>query len=372
MPFSIRNKTILLSYLNGSSRADNDFFIHVMDAENELIPLIAKESINVSWVICVALWTLFIVGSYYKYISYNYLFEQYQLKELTNINILTLLVLLCQHLQCLNIVVNFPMVILRNDVSNSWTSWMENVPGGEWYCIVVYYAHVFVIYYSIIGGLMIAVYRLLLITQDQWVKYIVGERKLLGIIMILGIVLTLFFVVLTNASTDYDQLRRDTCMLTPNRNIFTALDSYEQSLGNPSIYRYWNIVTKFVGLVLLLMTFAELAIYIGFFLYLYKHNNSRKLAKLLEPSVIRRRNRQNATTFFGLFCTFLFEVSMVIIFQIGVLIGGKSNRLWIILISHNLLSFIIMSIIEVFTSPVLRARVHKFTFLRIIRLYYNF
>ena len=87
-----------------------------------------------------------------------------------------------------------------------------------------------------------------------------------------------------------------------------------------------------------------------------KHDNNERLRRLLEINVIKRRNRRNAITFFGQFCSFAFEFS----FGIAILCAVKGHAPWIAVFILKALSFTSMSIVEVLTSSSLRPRIFKF------------
>ena len=45
---------------------------------------------------------------------------------------------------------------------------------------------------------------------------------------------------------------------------------------------------------LAVMTIAEITLYCVYFHHIYRHDNNERIKRLLEPAVIRKRNRQNA------------------------------------------------------------------------------
>ena len=111
---------------------------------------------------------------------------------------------------------------------------------------------------------------------------------------------------------------------------------------------------------MLLVTISELSIYIILFRFMYLHDNNERLRRLLEPNVIRQRNKTNAITFFGQFCSFLFEISVWILFMFAMLIGGKSSVGLLAAFSIlKTISFTCMTVIEVMTSSSLRSKMHK-------------
>ena len=107
----------------------------------------------------------------------------------------------------------------------------------------------------------------------------------------------------------------------------------------------------------MIITIAEISIYVSFFHYMYKHDNNERLARLLEPANIKKRNRQNALTFFGQFCAFVFE------FIGGILIlmatYGYNGYGAVYVLKHA--SFTAISVIEVLTSSILRPRIFRWS-----------
>ena len=101
-----------------------------------------------------------------------------------------------------------------------------------------------------------------------------------------------------------------------------------------------------------------------FFHYLYKNNNSLNLTKLLERKVINERNRTNAITFFGHFCSFAIELTQIAIYAAAQrrkeenIING--SVIYEITLNSYQIGFAAISIVEVLTSNILRLRlIHK-------------
>ena len=154
---------------------------------------------------------------------------------------------------------------------------------------------------------------------------------------------------------DYEQLILEHCNLPANREILIILDQYEQSRGNSSPYKHFIYPRLVNGVTMLLLTIVEIVIYFMFFRFMYRHNKSETLKKALDPKVIQQRNKTNAITFFGQFCSFLFEISIWILFVLTLLIGKeKLWWLWTTVSILRLLSLTVMAGIEVATSNSLR------------------
>ena len=149
-------------------------------------------------------------------------------------------------------------------------------------------------------------------------------------------------------------------MLVFRKPMLVILDEYEQSLGNFSIISYWATTQMTISVIMLFMVVAEIIIYIIFFHHMYKHDNSQGLRRLLDPSVIRSRNRRNAITFFGQFCSFFFEFSWILFFVLTAVIGNRTKELIFSRFLIKMVSFPVISVLDVLTSTTLRYKVFKF------------
>jgi len=178
------------------------------------------------------------------------------------------------------------------------------------------------------------------------------------IILFGGLGLTGLFVSALFVS-DYENLIQEHCHIPQNLNLFTILDEYEQGKGGLSIYEYFIYPRIAIGGILVLMTISEIVIYIIIFRFMYLHDNTKMLRALLEPQVIRKRNKTNAITFFGQFCSFLFEVSVWITFTFAMLIGKGSVLLLAVFSILRTIFFTCMTIIEVMTSSPLRSFLYE-------------
>ena len=97
---------------------------------------------------------------------------------------------------------------------------------------------------------------------------------------------------------------------------------------------------------------SEISIYVSYFHYMYKHDNNEGLGRLLEPCTIKKRNRQNALTFFGQFCAFVFELGGGLLILMAAYSGYGHGAVYILKDA----SFTAISIVEVLTSSILRPR----------------
>ena len=92
-------------------------------------------------------------------------------------------------------------------------------------------------YYSVIGSLGIAVYRILLIKYDILERYKIGKRKLMFIILMCEFVLMVVIIGTRSIYNPFWNPLRPTCMYQTTKSIIQILDDYQISLGYPSLLR---------------------------------------------------------------------------------------------------------------------------------------
>ena len=250
------------------------------------------------------------------------------------------------------------LIIWNDDALNS-------VVGGHLLCIVYLYYNQFAFYYSFVGSLGISIYRILLIKHNYFLKDKIGEKVMQNLIFYGGILLAVVFTIILNAH-DFAKLFEDTCMIVPKLPALQILDEYEQSRGNLSILSY-SIKLHIGNMVAMaLLTASEIIIYVVFFHHIYKHDNNDRLRRLLDPTVIKGRNRRNAITFFGEFCSFVLELIGFLLIAVAYTIGNRTNQLILIANAYWRLTFTIKPMVEVITSDVLRAKIYKINLYDII------
>ena len=183
---------------------------------------------------------------------------------------------------------------------------------------------------------------------------------MLFVILFGGIFLVFLFIALGSIS-DYEALFIHTCtILQPEkRQILDLLNLYEQSRGNPSIYSYWLNVRIFIGMSLMTMTVGEIVIYVMFFHYMYRHDNTERLKYLLGTETIKTRNRANAITFLGQFGTFVFHLLYLTFVNLAVGMSNKQNTFLGMAMIFGGIGFTGTSMLEVLTSAPLRRILFK-------------
>jgi hypothetical protein len=211
---------------------------------------------------------------------------------------------------------------------------------------------VYGIAYVSVGSLGISVYRVLYIRHDDWVKYVIGEKLLLFVILSLSLVVCGVLVYLFNMETNNDRYSMNMCMGISGTHAQTLIE-YGLSRGDPlHVTSYWQTI---ILSILLAMQCAEFSIYVWFFHHRYKHDNGN-IKKLLTEDVIKARNIRNVGTFLGQFYGFVTEhaylVSVLIIHYFA---GEEESNFKALAQILNFVDFGLLSAVEVFSSPVLRA-----------------
>ena len=327
---------------------DSDFVVDVLSANVVTIPEFMHLSRNLQWTFCGIGWVSVIIVSYFRFIVYKYLFKQYKMKELTSIDLLTLVVCISQHLYVTVLQIH-ETIVVWNDRT------LEDIT-GSWFCMPLHLFYLSGVLYTFIGGLGIAIYRILLIKHDTFARNTVGLKTLSSIIFFSGIFLLALMMYLMRG-----QLHplRPACMFFPKKNAIQILDAYWENIGNPSEFSYLIFFRTIIASLLLSMVCAELAIYIIFFHHMYKHDNSETLRRLLDASVIKRRNKQNALTFFSQFCSFVFDILFISVVFTAIWMGTSKNLLYCFVDVLKKISFSGTAMIEVFTSSNLRKKLFR-------------
>ena len=240
--------------------------------------------------------------------------------------------------------------------SDHWDWQVDQI--GFLLCSIFKFSASFELYYSCIGSLGISIYRILYIKHDGFVKYKFGERNLLFLILIGGILMTGLMTMFTSMN-DYEKMLMENCHVPSNQDILLAIDEYKIAGGYPSPYIHFIYPRIFNGAIMVGSTCVELCIYVAFFYLVYQHDNSIWLEKILEKKCIKKRNRTNAITFFGQFCSFLFELSYWILNLLALLVGQKDGFLWASATFLRFISFSAMAAIDVFVSSSLRLRLFE-------------
>ena len=341
MVYQRSNKTVYLSYVNGEDIDLFDPSIDLEDIQQVIEPVLWNLPNYLQILISVTGWCLILIGSYFRLIVYKHLFKEYNAKQLTSINVLTIVYCFIQHSAVLSYQIYETLVV-------SYSGNLQNF-AGYWFCNGVRFVFGYEMVYSIVGGFGMALYRILLIKYDQFIKYKIGENSLLWAILLSGLLFVLFVIIMFIVADDMGFMSEN-CIMSPGSEVLDILGNYQRSSGFLPTYFYWKQFRSFLILAMSSITLSEIAIYISFFYHLYKHDNSPSIRSLLEPKVIKSRNKKNALTFFSQFCTFVFEISFLMLMVFAALVSHNSKEKFVIAILLKKIAFASISTVEVLTS----------------------
>ena len=341
MTTSIENMSISMGLTNRRAFNLSDAEILIQSMEDVVTPAVLLPPKYLQILICIVGWIMTCIGSYFRIIIYKYIYNQYKLKEVTPINVLTFCSCFVTQVTVIFNIIYETMVVANNSNIVELT--------GPAFCSVVRFLSMFELYYSIICGVGIAFYRILLIKLDLWVKNRLGEATLLNSIFFVGMLICCSIIAIKYSLDSYHLADRN-CMIAPGKYLLTILDEHQQSLGEFPTYQYLIQFRKLAMFIMILMTVMEIAIYISFFHHMYMHDNTERLEKLLGTTTIKARNRKNALTFMSQFCSFVFEVTIFLVLFIAALYGEKGKPLYLMVVFLKKVSFASIAVIEVLVS----------------------
>ena len=218
------------------------------------------------------------------------------------------------------------------------------------FCQITYIVGLYGLMYLSVGSFGITLYRMMYIKREHWIKNVIGEKRLLGVILTLGLFLCGMMVHLYNFETVNERPFLNTCFRSSSSDIQTMID-YELSLGAQILTT--AVLRKSTNLVLIGLQVIEFSIYVWFFYTRYKQDNG-KMKHLLTQENIKDRNIQNVTTFVGQFYGFLVEYVFLLVTLICTHLGNDgSNHLQAYATVIKFADFGLLSAVEVYSSPVL-------------------
>ena len=357
-----RNSDIIVRFVNRqlTNVSEFDNAITISESEDITVPKLLNYSNELQYTLVTIWWSFLLIGSYFRYIFYKYLYQQYKNKSKKTIDRLLWVIAVLHHLFIIFATVEVTLKVLNYQLLN-------NSALGYAACRFKNYYYKFFETNACIGSLGLASYRLLYLKKGEFVKDVVGEKTLANIILFLGLGLSALVVLLPRVQDQtWSHLEWEPCFNTPQmHHALEYIDDYIQSAGLPTALTGWKQSYLGVRVVYMLATATEICMYISFFHFMYIHDNCKNLARLLEPAVIRQRNKQNATSFFGQFCSFVMEFIGDILFIVAIVKSAPSGEneqddFYIYAFINKPVTFAAIAFIEVMTSNVLRARLFKF------------
>ena len=341
----MRNETISLGRIPSIGTETVECQLNLIKSENVVTPhfvsLSKKEQIMLH---CFA-WINAAVFTYFRLIVIKYLYKQFKMKEVTSVNILTMIIYLFQHLEVFWYITQQVMMLwVGNDYS-------EIIP--PWYCSLNSNILLFMYIYSVLGGLGVATYRIMLIKHQVLVKDIIGRKRLMFIILSFEFFISMCLIGSFHINDTFWDPVQPPCMYRVPGNVLEFLDTYRQSIGHQSFLSYHNMNRISLLTVNLALTLSEVIIYVIFFHHIYKQDNTETLKKLLGNEVINERNRKNVMSFMSLFFSFLVESFFLIILYLSSNSETKETLFKYPFFVRNI-SLTAIAAVEVATSNVLR------------------
>lgn len=173
---------IVMGHVGNQFGNESDLVIYILEAESVIIPKLLKLSKQVQMIVFMVIWSLILIGSYFKAVLYKYLYEKYTSKSFNNIDTLILVESIVRHVQVILSGTVLTILFLNDSLL------LEDF-GGNIFCATFHYYIIFGYTYSFISGLVISIYRILLIKKSLWVQYKIGEKNLIKVIAFGGIIL---------------------------------------------------------------------------------------------------------------------------------------------------------------------------------------
>ena len=281
----------------------------------------------------------FLIGTYYKYPLYQYMYDNAD--EINNkpVDLLILFQAIVEHLACILMVTFISIGMIFEFTFASYF--------GETWCLLPWYAAMFGGTYRVIGRLGIAILRLIYIKRTGHKTTILGYVK--WIVLLACIAVTILVIIgygLGNGPASRKQEIWNFC--TGSSEALRNID-YEYSFarglvkGESDWISYISLSIPAFGVL------TEFGCYLIFFYHLYSHDEGMVARKILPAVEVRKRHRKNAITFLGQFYCFIAEVVTTIGFFYTMQDTAKvGNRLFALV--GVWIEFGILSVIEVMTS----------------------
>ena len=210
--------------------------------------------------------------------------------------------------------------------------------------------------YLTVGSFGIALYRALYIRHDHWVKYHVGEKNLLILILTGSVLLSagIVFLYAIERSSALPAINACTGLsVTETQILIDYQSAVDENILTTAVFRKTAIV------ITLSLQAGEFGIYLGLFYFIYKHDNG-SITKVLNQSVVRDRNRKNLVSFLGQFYGFVVEcIFLIIILVLSFLSRKVAHEIHAITIVVKFLDFGVLSAVEILSSASLKQSLNK-------------
>jgi hypothetical protein len=225
---------------------------------------------------------------------------------------------------------------------------------GEMCCNVPWYGGTFGGVYRSIGGLGIAIYRVMLIKFNHKFTNKADQKNLLVVIIALTFLLSIGMTIgwgMGNGEVSRKQVTWNFC--TGRSAMYReVIHNYSMIVGSENSES--DFAPKLTVAISIISILIEFGCYLVIFGHLYFHDKYMLKRKILSVDQVQKRNQTNAVTFLGQFYGFVVEC--VFCFSLLYLVmKEKSNITYrVVIVIYVWVEFGIVSIVEVMSSQNLR------------------
>ena len=337
----------LISNHNGNNYSTiYDDVIVVSEVFDHTPPLIGME-FYIKVITSVAIVVSLVIGSYFKSIMYRYVFTSNKNNRgwmHRPINVLTISSAIIHHISSVSVGI-WSVALMISESPFGQTL-------GAQYCELMDVVLIYGIAYLSVGSLGISFYRVLYIKHQQWVKFVIGEGRLLSIVLSLSIAVSGILVFLYKLETSSNRILLNACY-GESFMYGNFLIDYGLAAGHQVI----NTTYLQKGSLAIAMGFQsiEFVIYIWVFYIRFKNDNGN-IKRVLTVEAVRDRNIKNVGTFLGQFYSFLTEcIFLLTILVMSIFVDEETHHLKSYIFLAKIIEFALLSAVEVFSSPSLRS-----------------
>ena len=335
------------NYIRNDYSATYDDLIIVSEMLDERPPMMAlgMEFYN-KVIISVAIVLSLFIGSYFKSIMYRYVFTSNKNNRgwmHRPINVLTISSAIIDHISNVSFGLWYIALVL--------SEFTIGQSAGAQYCEIMDVVWVYGVCYLSVGSLGTSIYRVLYIKHQQWVKFVVGEGRLLCIVLSLSITVSVILVFLYKLETSSSRIGLNACNGVSFMYAQILID-YGLASGHQMItttYLRKGSLAVLIGIQLI-----ELIIYIWVFYIRFKNDNGN-MKRVLTVEAVRNRNIKNVNTFLGQFYSFLTEYAFLFVSLVVTFLVDKTYHYKAYVGLAKIINFALLSAVEVFSSPNLRS-----------------
>ena len=333
-----------VAFLNGAD--SGEMYLHdilvINDISTEGVPILSLP-FGIKIILTIIIITAFCLGTFFKYIMYRYSAKQNREGQYRPIDVLTLVAAILHHFTHLWLGLFFVAAFVTKDP-------LKDIIGHQ-FCQISYWIACYGLIYLTVGSFGIATYRILYIKKECLVKDIIGQKRLMIIILFLSVMISGAILFMFSYESTNQRTFLNTCNGLSSTHAQILID-YSLSLGDT--HHTTNYLRKTSIATLILIQVVEFVICVWFFYFQYKHDNG-SIKKLLEQEVTRDRNLKNITTFIGHIYCFLTKCVFYFLSMAFIYVAAEySTQYQAVANIAKFIDFGLLSAVEVLTSPTLR------------------